>query len=83
MSPEFEVKPGDTVRWWTQEGFATGHYVRHSRKGKPVVVPVGNKSEKYVDDIYPVNDGKMVAKRGHVRVEGYNAEAPARKTRRR
>lgn len=83
MSPEFQVEPGDTVRWWTKTGFAVGYFVRYNRNGKPVVVAVGRKKEKAVDDIYPVNDGKMVSKRGLVRVEGYNAEAPARKTRRR
>lgn len=83
MSPDFPVQPGDTVRWWTSEGFAVGHFVRYSRKGKPVVIPVGNKSEKYVDDIYPVNDGRMVSQRGRVTVSGYNEVAPHRKARRR
>lgn len=68
----FPVQEGDTVRWWTREGFANGRFVRWSRKGKPVVIPAGNRSEKYVDRIYPVNDGRMVAKRGRVTMSGYN-----------
>lgn len=70
--PVFDVHEGDTVRWWTNTGFATGHYVRHNRKGRPVVRQAGKRRERAVDEIYPVNDGRMVARRGRVEVSGYN-----------
>lgn len=83
MSPEFPVQPGDTVRWWTKTGFVNGRYVRHNRNGKPVVVAAGRKKEKAVDDIFPVNDGRMVSQRGRVTVSGYNDPTRQGKRRRR
>jgi hypothetical protein len=83
VSPEFPVEPGHTVRWWTKTGFVTGRYVRHNRNGRPVVVAAGKKKEKAVDDIYPVNDGHMVSKRGRITVSGYNESEPRPKGRRR
>ena len=81
----FPVEPGDTVRWWTKEGFSTGRFVRFARDGRAVVVPVGKRSEKYVDRLYPVNDLKSVARRGRVTLSGYNDDAPnaVKKVRRR
>jgi hypothetical protein len=80
---EFPVEPGDTVRWWTSTGFATGQFVRFNRRGRPVVVPTGKRSERTVDDLFPVNDQHMIRLRGRVTKPGYNDDAPQRRTRRR
>lgn len=80
--PDFPVEPGHTVRWWTKTGFTTGRFVRTNRKGRPVVVRAGKSRELTVDEIYPVNDGRMKALRGRVTVSGYNDASTTTRKRR-
>lgn len=82
--PGFEVEAGDTVRWYTtSEGFVTGFFIRMNRKGKPVVKKPLRKSEETVDEIFPVNDTRMVKQRGYVVKEGYNDPSQTKQARRR
>jgi hypothetical protein len=80
---DFPVEPGDTVRYVTKAGLlGVGHFVRFNRNGRPMIRPVGARGEKAVDTMFPVNDRKMVAKRGRLTLSGYNDTSTTTKTKR-
>ncbi len=71
--PGFPVEPGDAIRYVTKAGWlAVGFFVRFNRNGRPVIRPAMAKGEKTVDKILPVNDNKMLSKRGRAILSGYN-----------
>lgn len=71
--PGFPLEAGDTVRYVTKAGYlAVGYFVRFNRNGRPMVRAVGARKEKAVDSIRPVNDRRMVEKRGEVTLSGNN-----------
>lgn len=80
---DFPVEPGDPVRYVTKAGYlAVGYFVRFNRNGRAMVRAVGARKEKAVDTMFPVNDRKMVAKRGRLTVSGYNDTSTTTKTKR-
>ena len=82
-APGFEVEAGDTVRWYTKNGFQTGYFVRINRNGAPVVRRPNSRKERVVDTLFPVNDTRMVKQRGQATLSGYNDDAPKKRARRR
>lgn len=71
--PGFPVEPGDTIRYVTKAGWiAVGYFVRFNRNGRAVIRPAMAKNEKAVDKMFPVNDNRMLTKRGRAILSGYN-----------